>query len=226
MKGKSHFTSGIAKEIEILIKLKLKADFVKQKGIRNKIRRYGFYASDFGLRGAYTVQDFRNAVTISDKNIDTNITQSTTDYSKNIIKPKTSSEIKKSDETYIIDLCDEILNQNGSRQHRFNFLRGDSGIKLPVDAYYSNLNLVIEYYERQHSEAVPHFDKRMTVSGMSRGEQRKLYDKRREIELPRNGIQLVIFDYSEFSHHSNKRLLRNRLEDAKVVTKKLMNYLK
>jgi hypothetical protein len=228
MRSRLHFTREEVKEIEKLISLKLKSDTVTQKGIRNKIRRLGFYASDFGLRGGYTVQDFRNVITISDKKVITNTAHLKSDYDrKKVKKAKSASRIKKnSDETYIIDLCDMVFKQKAARQHRFDFLLGDTGIKLPVDAYYSNLNLVIEYYERQHSEAVPHFDKRMTISGVSRGEQRRLYDERRKIELPKNGIDLVIFDYSEFSHHSNKLLFRNRSEDIEVVNKKLRNYLK
>ncbi|MEO6118506.1 MAG: hypothetical protein ABIP37_05490, partial [Methylotenera sp.] len=89
------------------------------------------------------------------------------------------------DEFYILELCDEVLKHIASRQHRFEFLRGDSGRKLPVDAYYSDLKLVIEYRERQHSEAVTLFDKRMTVSGVSRGQQRAKYDELRRQETPK-----------------------------------------
>lgn len=225
MKGKNHFTIQQAKAIEKLIAQKLVADTNQQKSIRQKIRNLGFYASDFGLRGGYTVQDFRNAVTISGER--TSVTLSKPINSNRVIKPvKVSNTLKpkkQSDEVYIIDLCDEVLKLKASRQHRFDFLRGDTGVKLPVDAYYPRLNLVIEYYERQHTEAVPHFDKRMTVSGMNRGEQRKRYDERRRIELPKNGIKLIIFNYSEFEHYSNKRLVRNKLEDIKVIKQKLLN---
>jgi len=91
------------------------------------------------------------------------------------------SSRQNSDEAYVLDLCDEILGQKASRQHKFDFLKGDSGRKLPVDGYYEELNLAIEYRERQHSEPVSHFDKphKMTVSGVHRGEQRKIYDQRR-----------------------------------------------
>lgn len=70
------------------------------------------------------------------------------------------------DETYIIDLCDEVLGLKASRGHRFEFLRGDPGKNgrracLPVDAYYAELNLVVEYHERQHSEPVSFFDRRI-----------------------------------------------------------------
>ena len=100
---------------------------------------------------------------------------------------------KNSDEHYVIDLCDEILGLKASRQHTFDFLRGDGepGRKLPVDAYYPNLKLVVEYKERQHTESVAFFNKKTTVSGVSRDEQRRIYDQRRRNVLPKHGIQLI-----------------------------------
>ena len=95
---------------------------------------------------------------------------------------KKHSRRESSDEHYIIDLCDDVLDAKASRQHKFDFLRGDPnrrdplGDKLPVDAYYESLNLVIEYYERQHTESVQHFNKKSTVSGVTRDEQRRIYD--------------------------------------------------
>ena len=120
-----------------------------------------------------------------------------------------------SDEYYVIDLCDEVLGLEGARQHRFPFLLGDSGRALPVDVYYKELNLVIEYFERQHTEEVKFFNRRMTVSGVSRGEQRKFYDERRRVELPKHGIKLVILSYTDFG--SMKKLARNRDRDLQVV---------
>ena len=65
MKGKSIFTTAEAEQIEALIEQKLKADSSKQKGIREKIRKLGFYAKDdFKITGGYTVADFRRLVTI------------------------------------------------------------------------------------------------------------------------------------------------------------------
>ena len=117
------------------------------------------------------------------------------------------------DETYIVDLCDDILGLKAHRGHRFDFLLGDPGksgrqSRLPVDAYYPERNLVVEYHERQHCERTPFFDQRKTVSNMTRGEQRKLYDRRRAEELPRHGITLVVLCYREFEHDSSKRLRR------------------
>ena len=65
MKGKSTFTQKEADVIEQLILQKLQATEDKQKGIREKIRKLGFYASDFSIKEAYDVSDFRNSVHIN-----------------------------------------------------------------------------------------------------------------------------------------------------------------
>jgi hypothetical protein len=113
-----------------------------------------------------------------------------------------------SDEAYVVALCDRVLGHSALRNYRFPFLVGDSGRRLPVDAYYPDLKLVVEYRERQHTEAVPFFDCKVTVSGMPRGLQRARYDQLRRDVLPKNGIRLVELDYSLFPHGSRKRLLR------------------
>ncbi len=220
MKGKSNFTRAEANAIIALINLKVVADKNTQKGLRNKIRAIGFYASDFGIGGGYTVQDFLSVVTIDNKSGNTasvsNISNESKAFTKNQEGKRTNS-----DESYIIDLCDEVLGIEGQRQHRFDFLKGDSGTKLPVDSYYAKLNLVIEYCERQHTEDVKFFNRRQTVSGVNRGEQRKLYDQRRRDELPKQGITLIEFDYSEFEHDKSKRLIRNKANDLEIIKKKL-----
>jgi len=119
-----------------------------------------------------------------------------------------------SDEHWVIDLCDHVLNRTAIRQHRFPFLRGDPGpsgasVSLPVDAFYPDLSLVVEYNERQHSTAVPFFDKRATISGVSRSEQRRRYDQRRREVLPKHGLRLIVFDYSEFDCERRGRLIRD-----------------
>ena len=141
---------------------------------------------------------------------------------ENIDKAKVQSPDK--DENYVLDLCDKVLNQRASRQHKFDFLLGDAGTRLPVDAYYESLNLVIEYRERQHTEAVGFFDKpdKMTVSGVHRGEQRKLYDERRRKVLPENGIKLIEISYSDFNYDNQKRIIRNPEDDLDVVKRILI----
>ena len=128
---------------------------------------------------------------------------------------------KDSDEFYVIDLCDEVLGIQASRQHTFDFLRGDGtpGRKLPVDAYYHELNLVIEYRERQHDEPVPFFDKKTTISGVSRNEQRRIYDQRRRDVLPKHGIQLLEISFVDLKHNNRKRLVRDRQNDVVTIRK-------
>lgn len=127
---------------------------------------------------------------------------------------------KDSDEFYVIDLCDEILGAKASRQHTFDFLRGDGnpGRKLPVDAYYPELNLVVEYRERQHTESVAFFNKKTTISGVNRDEQRRIYDQRRRDVLPKHGIRLIEISYSDLKHDGRKRLVRDRQRDLAVIT--------
>lgn len=128
------------------------------------------------------------------------------------------------DEHYIIDLCDEILDDKALRQHRFEFLLGDENTKfkrrrLPVDAYYPKLRLVIEYREVQHTEPVPLWDQKQTVSGINRAEQRRKYDQRRRDVLRAYGITLMELDYSLFG--KSKRLKRDRKTDASVIRNQL-----
>lgn len=133
-----------------------------------------------------------------------------------------------SDESYVIDLCDEVLGELALRQHTFDFLRGDpsesfpSGKKLPVDAYYPNKNIVVEYREKQHTESVAFFDRRSTVSGVGRGEQRRIYDQRRRDILPQYGIKLIEISYSSFNYDSKKKIIRNRQRDILVVKRLLL----
>ena len=217
MKGKKVFTSEEARIIIDLIRQKLTSGKYEQQKCRRKIRRIGFYASDFGLRGGYDEYDFKRCITIIDDEQIENASIIQSHGTPPIISQKRSN----SDESYIIDLCDEALGLVASRQHKFVFLTGDAGTKLPVDAYYKELALVIEYRERQHTEEVKFFDRRNTVSGVSRGEQRRIYDQRRRDVLPVHDITLIELNYSDFEYTSSKKLLRRRKEDLEVIRHKL-----
>ena len=96
---------------------------------------------------------------------------------------------------------------------------------LPVDAYYPSLNLVVEYREVQHSQATPFFDRKATLSGVSRGEQRRIYDERRRALLPAYGIVLIELDYDLFSL-KGRRLLRDRVADEVIIRSKLKAVVK
>ncbi len=106
--------------------------------------------------------------------------------------------------------------------HRFPFLRGDptlkrpKGVILPVDAYYPDSKLVLEFREAQHySDRVALWDARITATGQRRKEQRRKYDERREEVLPANGIKLLIIYDCE--------IVENLEDDLRLVKRKLKN---
>lgn len=134
-----------------------------------------------------------------------------------------------SDEKYVLDLLRECLNEDYEWQKRFDTLRGDAGkngrkIKLPVDAYFPISNIIVEYKEKQHFQAVNIMDKRMTISGVNRGEQRRIYDARKEKWAKDNNIKFLVVAYHSLKHDKNGRLLRYTNEDM-VVIRSLVNNL-
>ncbi|MBM7830868.1 hypothetical protein JOE59_001573 [Agromyces cerinus] len=135
-------------------------------------------------------------------------------------------------EGYVLDLCDEALGSKGRRQHTFEWLKGDPSPKtgrrkaLPVDAYYPSLRLVVEFHEKQHTEAVKHFDKPevLTVSGAHRGIQRRLYDDRRRELIPARGLSLVIIPMTDFTVRG-RFIVKHREADLAVVRDALAAHL-
>ncbi len=133
----------------------------------------------------------------------------------------------ESDEKYILDLVAEILTEPDYRwQHRFPTLLGDPGQdgkrrSLPVDGYFPRHKLIVEYWEKQHSAPVPIMDEKMTVSGVLRGDQRRLYDQRRQTWAEANGLRLVILDYRGFESDKLGRLVRNLERDRQAVAEAL-----
>lgn len=91
---------------------------------------------------------------------------------------------------------------------------------LPVDSYYPEIQLVIEFHEYQHLERVALFDDKLTVSGVPRGVQRRLYDQRRIDVLPAYNISLLVLCYSDFAVTKRKRLIRDRPNDCVVLRQK------
>ncbi|MFD9049378.1 hypothetical protein [Streptomyces zaomyceticus] len=129
-----------------------------------------------------------------------------------------------SDEAYVVGLCDRILGESALTQHRFEWLLGDAGsggrrVRLPVDAYWPGHRLVVEYREPQHDRPMPHFDKpdRLTVSGVHRGEQRALYDARRDERVPAHGLRLVVVRPADLDADGRGRLRRNEEADLAAL---------
>jgi hypothetical protein len=156
-------------------------------------------------------------------------TKPTTLYKQNVVSAeKIELENKRllSDKYYVINLCDEALNLKAKRQKRFDFLLGDlhrdgkTRTELPVDAFYHDLNLVIEFKEAPLAEPTEFFNKLnvRTVSGISRAKQREKYDRVKAAELPQNGIKLIEIPYTIFTIDESNRIIRNHEQDLKTVT--------
>jgi hypothetical protein len=63
---------------------------------------------------------------------------------------------------------------------------------LPVDAYFPDFNLVVEYMGQQHFHANPLMDRRP-----GRRDQRRQYQERRVEVLREHGIKLIRVRYDE-----------------------------
>ena len=116
--------------------------------------------------------------------------------------------IKKEEEC--IKLFEKVLGTKRSDSHTFDFLLGDKGTKLPVDAYFPDYKLVVEYMGLQHYVSVPHFDRKA-----ERPEKRRRYFDRRREELPKHGIKLIEFKYDELLTEEN---VRKKLRDIGIAT--------
>ena len=140
---------------------------------------------------------------------------------------KTVPPRTQSDEKYILDLVAEVLAEPEYRwQHRFPTLLGDPGPDgrrkpLPVDGYFPRHRLIVEYWERQHSAPVPIMDEGPIISGMSRGHQRRHYDRRRQEWADANDMRFVILDYRGFATDPEGRLQRDSIRDRTIVAEAL-----
>jgi hypothetical protein len=142
-----------------------------------------------------------------------------------VISPLTKKEIgllniENSDEFYLVNLCDELLNEKASRKHTFDTLvgrlhkKGKMRTKLPLDAYYKDLKLVIEFFEKKETE-----------ESDEREAQRKFYDQRKKDVLQKKEISLIEINYALFECNENDRLIRDKEKDSKVLKGILKNFL-
>jgi hypothetical protein len=102
-------------------------------------------------------------------------------------------------ENYVIELLEEVLGEAAEREKRFPWATGDPSAKtgrrvqLPFDAIWPDRRLIVEVDEDQHRRAVKFFDKPdvMTVSGVPRGEQRRIYDRRKRAAAQAAGFTVI-----------------------------------
>jgi hypothetical protein len=144
-------------------------------------------------------------------------------------KQKAIRRRESSDEYYLIGLINDLLNARASHQHTFDFLLGDyhkngkTRTELPLDAYYADQNLVIEFLDKSNSESIN--QDKMTISGVTRAEQRDIYRKRKQGVLRANDINLIEIDYARFDCDVEQNLSRNRENDLKLLREILKHYI-
>lgn len=141
-------------------------------------------------------------------------------------KPKYVKE--ESDEYYLVGLCNEFLEKEASHQHIFEDLLGDlhkngkTRTPLPIDAYYEDLKLAIEFSEKNYPED-DIFDKpeKKTISGGNRAAQRARYSTLKKKFLLKNEVKLIEIDYNKFNLDSRFRLIRDLEKDTEIIQKAL-----
>lgn len=129
-------------------------------------------------------------------------------------------------EDHVISLCEQILGP-ARRRATFNWAQGDVSATtgrtraLPFDAAWDQLKLIVEVNENQHRAPEPLFDKPhvLTVSGVHRGEQRRIYDDRKRRAAAENGFTVVDLDWSRRRNPGPGDLdeVRERLRAAGVL---------
>lgn len=133
----------------------------------------------------------------------------------------------REDQRHITGLLTELLGR-AEIEKRFEWARGDSrqpgglGAMLPFDAVWEHRRLIVEIDERQHGEAVAFFDKpdRMTVSGVHRGEQRRLYDERKVRCAHEHGYTVLRVRTSSLAHRG-RHLIHDRDKDLELLRRLL-----
>lgn len=93
-----------------------------------------------------------------------------------------------------IDLVKSILGAEEVIRDRgvFDWLRGDTGMRLRVDAYFPREKLVVEYHGEQKFKPNPFMDRRP-----GRRKQREEYMERRKSEIEKHGLELLELRYDE-----------------------------
>lgn len=101
--------------------------------------------------------------------------------------------------SYVIELLTELLGEPPEREKSYPWAVGDVSAKtgrakqLPFDAVWEGRQLIVEVDEDQHRRAVDFWDKPtvITVSGVPRGQQRRIYDERKRAAARAHGYKVL-----------------------------------
>ena len=153
-------------------------------------------------------------------------------YTPNEVIPKISKkeqnllDILNSDENYLLNLCDELLGKEASRKHTFDTLvgnlhkRGKGRTKLPLDAYYKDLKLVIEFFQTSN-KPVSDLDEKE----QARIAQIKYYDELKKEAVLNKSFRYMKINFAQFECDEANKLVRNTENDIRVLKEILKDFL-
>lgn len=126
------------------------------------------------------------------------------------------AKIFRNNEQKAIELVTSILKAKEVQKNKgaFDWLRGDKGTKLRVDAYFPKQDLVLEYHGAQHFLPNKLMDRRP-----GRAEQRRKYTELRKKLIPLHGLKLLEIRYDEplTAEHIKQKLLSMNLKNVKIL---------
>jgi hypothetical protein len=134
-------------------------------------------------------------------------------------------DIQNNDENYLLNLCDELLAKKASRKHTFDTLvgnlhkRGKGRTKLPLDAYYKDLKLVIEFF--QTNNPVNEVDEKE----QARVAQIKYYDELKKEAVLNKTFRYMKINFAQFECDETNKLVRNTENDTLVLQDILKDFL-
>jgi hypothetical protein len=128
---------------------------------------------------------------------------------------------------YVIGLARELLGEEPEREKTYPWALGDVSTKtgharrLPFDAVWEARRLIVEVDEDQHRRPVAFWDKPqvLTVSGVHRGEQRRLYDERKRAAARSEGYTVIEIPWERRPVPSK----RDRAADLRAVRSKFLD---
>jgi hypothetical protein len=111
-------------------------------------------------------------------------------------------------EKYALGLVSEVTGVDFIPQMKWDWLVSKKGTKLPVDAYYKELNLAIEFDGAQHRQPL------VNMGGIEKYITQVENDQIKNSEIPKHGIQLIRIDSREPWHdkdYISKLLIKNNI---------------
>ncbi|MBQ4802771.1 hypothetical protein J8L88_07920 [Aquimarina sp. MMG015] len=133
--------------------------------------------------------------------------------------------IQNSDEYYLVNLCDELLKQKASRKHTFPNLvgnlhkKGKRRTKLPLDAYYEDLKLVLEFFEKNA------ITNELDEKEQARRAQIKYYNQLKKKAVLAKNLHLIEVNYGLFERNNENKLVRNTDNDMLVLKDVLKDFV-